>query len=60
MTIVDNDGVKTAPAEVSGPAPRVASSHVITVDYLQTTGNVALQLFCTKTNETEKVCPTHL
>ena len=45
---------------MSGPVHLVASSHVITVDYLQTTGNVALQLFCTKANETEKVCPTHL
>jgi PA14 domain len=60
MTIVDNDGVKTAAASKSGPVHLVAGTHVITVDYLQTTGNVALQLFCTKANDTEKVCPTHL
>ncbi|MBN9167015.1 MAG: hypothetical protein J0I07_39150 [Myxococcales bacterium] len=60
MTIVDNDGVKTAPGEKTGPVHLVAGTHVITVDYLQTTGNVALQLFCTKANDTEKVCPTRL
>jgi PA14 domain len=58
--IVDNDGVKTAPGEKSGPVHLVAGTHVITVDYLQTTGNVALQLFCKKANDTEKVCPTQL
>ncbi len=59
-TIVDNDGVKTAPGEKTGPVHLVAGTHVITVDYLQTTGNVALQLFCQKANDTEKVCPTQL
>lgn len=58
--IVDNDGVKTAPGEKTGPVHLVAGTHVITVDYLQTTGNVALQVFCKKANDTEKVCPTHL
>lgn len=58
--IVDNDGVKTAPAEKSGPVHLVAGTHLITVDYLQTTGNVALQLFCRKANDAEKVCPTQL
>ncbi|HVH45521.1 MAG TPA: PA14 domain-containing protein [Labilithrix sp.] len=60
MAIVDNDGVKTAPAEKTGPVHLVAGTHVITVDYLQTTGNVALQLFCKKANDAEKVCPTQL
>ncbi|MBX3220729.1 MAG: hypothetical protein KF795_09435 [Labilithrix sp.] len=58
--IVDNDGVKTAPGEKSGPVHLVAGTHVITVDYLQTTGNVALQVFCKKANDAEKICPTHL
>lgn len=58
--IVDNDGVKTAPAEKSGPVHLKPGTHVLTVDYLQTTGNVALQLFCKKTGDTEKVCPTQL
>ncbi|HVJ94351.1 MAG TPA: PA14 domain-containing protein, partial [Labilithrix sp.] len=60
MTIVDNDGAKTAPADKSGPVHLVAGTHVITVDYLQTTGNVALQLYCTKANDAEKICPTQL
>lgn len=61
MTILDNDGVKTAPGDKSGPVHLVAGTHVITVDYLQTTGNVALQVFCKKANEeAEKVCPTQL
>ena len=60
MTIVENDGVKTAPGEKTGPVHLVAGTHVITVDYLQTTGNVALQVFCKKANEAEKVCPTQL
>jgi hypothetical protein len=58
--IVDNDGVKTAPAEKSGPVHLVTGTHLITVDYLQTTGNVALQLYCKKGNEVEVVCPTRL
>jgi len=58
--IVDNDGAKTAPAEKSGPVHLVAGTHVITVDYMQTAGNVALQLFCKKGTEAEKVCPTQL
>jgi hypothetical protein len=58
--IVDNDGAKTAPAEKTGPVHLVAGTHLITVDYFQTTGNVALQLFCKKANDTEKVCPTQL
>jgi hypothetical protein len=58
--IVDNDGARTTPAEKSGPVHLVAGTHMITVDYLQTSGNVALQLFCKKANDTEKVCPTRL
>jgi len=58
--IVDNDGVKPSPAEKSGPVHLLAGTHTITVDYLQTSGNVALQLFCKKVNDTERVCPTQL
>jgi hypothetical protein len=58
--IVDNDGAKAAPAEKTGPVHLVAGTHVITVDYLQTAGNVALMLFCKKANDTEKLCPTQL
>lgn len=60
MPIVDNDGVRAAPAEKSGPVHLVAGTHMITVDYLQMSGNVALQLFCKKANDAEKVCPTQL
>lgn len=58
--IVDNDGAKAAPAEKTGPVHLVAGTHVITVDYMQTAGNVALQVFCKKGNDAEKVCPTQL
>lgn len=58
--IVDNDGARATAAEKSGPVHLVAGTHLITVDYLQTTGNVALQVFCKKANDTEKVCPTQL
>lgn len=59
--IVDNDGTKTAAAEKTGPVHLVKGTHVITVDYFQSTGNVALQLFCKKTGETtDKVCPLKL
>lgn len=58
--IVDDDGVRAAPAEKSGPVHLIAGTHLITVDYLQTNGNVALQVFCKKANDTERVCPTQL
>jgi hypothetical protein len=58
--IVDNDGARSAPAEKTGPVHLVPGTHLLTVDYLQTTGNVALQVFCKKANDTEKVCPTQL
>lgn len=58
--IVDNDGARATPAEKTGPVHLVAGTHLITVDYLQTTGNVALQVFCKKANDTERVCPTQL
>ena len=58
--IVDNDGARTAPAEKSGPVHLVVGTHILTVDYLQTSGNVALQVFCKKANDAEKICPTQL
>jgi hypothetical protein len=60
LTIVENDGLKSAPADKTGPVHLVVGTHVITVDYLQTKGNVALQLFCKKVNDAEKICPTQL
>jgi hypothetical protein len=57
--IVDNDGAH-GPTEKSGPVHLVKGTHGITVDYFQTTGGVALQLFCKKAGGTETICPTHL
>ena len=57
--IVDNDGAHGA-QEKSGPVHLVKGTHGITVDYFQTTGGVALQLFCKKAGGTETICPTHL
>jgi hypothetical protein len=57
--IVDNDGVHTA-QEKAGPVHLVKGTHILTVDYFQGTGPVALQLFCKKAGGTETVCPTHL
>jgi len=58
--IVDNDGPKTAAVEKSGPVHLVKGAHVVSVDYFQSTGSVALQLFCKKAGGTETICPTHL
>jgi hypothetical protein len=57
--IVDNDGAHNV-AEKSGPVHLVKGTHVITVDYFQGTGAVALQLFCKKAGGSETICPTHL
>ena len=57
--IVDNDGAH-GPAEKSGPVHLVKGTHGISVDYMQTTGTVALQLFCKKAGGTETICPTRL
>jgi len=57
--IVDNDGAH-AVQEKSGPVHLVKGTHAISVDYFQTTGSVALQLFCKKAGGTETICPTHL
>jgi hypothetical protein len=54
--IVDNDG-KHDFKDVTGPVHLVTGTHVMTVDYFQTTGNVGLQLFCKKMGDaTDKVC----
>jgi hypothetical protein len=58
--IVDNDGPKTAAVEKSGPVHLVKGTHVVSVDYFQSTGSVALQLFCKKAGGTETICPTRL
>ena len=57
---VDTSTVFATPAEKSGPVHLVVGTHVLTVDYLQTSGSVALQVFCKKANDAEKVCPTQL
>jgi hypothetical protein len=60
--IVDDNGLAqgNAPHEASGPVHLIAATHAITVDYFQATGNVALQLYCTKSGGQEQICPTHL
>jgi hexosaminidase len=58
--IVDNDGTKSAASDKTGPVHLVAGTHMIAVNYFQTTGNAALQVFCKKANDTERVCPTQL
>lgn len=58
--IVDNDG-SHAFTDKTGPVHLVTGTHVMTVDYFQTTGNVGLQLFCKKMGEsTDKICGTSL
>lgn len=57
--IVDNDGAHGV-QEKSGPVHLVKGTHGISVDYFQTTGQVALQVFCKKAGGTETICPTHL
>jgi len=59
-SIVDNDGTKTAAASKDGPVHLVTGTHVISVDYFQATGPVALQLYCKKVGDAERVCPTSL
>ena len=59
MTIVDSDGPNHA-KEKAGPVHLVAGTHLVTVDYRQGTGNVALQLFCKKAGGEHKICPTRL
>ncbi len=49
--ILDNDGIKQAPAEKAGPVHLVTGTHLIQVDYMQGGGNVALQLFWKKAGD---------
>jgi hypothetical protein len=59
--IIDNDGARPQAAEKTGPVHLVKGTHVATVDYFQTTGNVALQLYCKKTTDSaDKICPARL
>lgn len=60
LVIVDNDGTKTAPASKTGPVHLVPGTHLIRVDYFQTTGDVTLQLYCTKAGGAEKLCASPL
>lgn len=61
MVIVDHDGVHDFTAK-TGPVHLVTGTHLVSVDYFQTTGNVGLQLFCKKMGDTsaDKICPTRL
>ena len=59
LTIVDNDGTH-GPTEKAGPVHLVKGTHGIAVDYFQSTGPVALQLFCKKAGGVEVICPTRL
>ncbi len=58
--IVDNDGARDNVAEKAGPVHLVKGTHAITVDYFQSTGQVALQVFCKKAGGAEQICPTRL
>jgi PA14 domain len=60
MAIVENDAANPAPTEKSGPVHLVKGTHQITVDYFQTKGGVALQLFCKTQGQNDKVCPLKL
>ncbi len=57
--IVDNDGVHTV-QDKSGPVHLVKGTHTIRVDYFQSVGNVALQLFCGKGTTADQLCHPHL
>lgn len=57
--IVDDDGAHDV-KEASGPVHLVRGTHALAVDYFQTKGNVALQLFCKAANGAERICPTRL
>lgn len=59
MAIVDNDGAHGA-KDKSGPVHLLRGTHLVTVDYFQATGNVALQLFVKKSGGTEMPFPNKL
>lgn len=52
--IVDNGGIKAAPAEKTQPVHLIVGAHTIRVDYLQGVDNVALQAFVKGPNGVEK------
>lgn len=58
--IVENDASSPSPTEKSGPVHLVKGTHTITVDYFQTKGGVALQLFCKTQGRNEGICPLKL
>ena len=49
-----------APAHKGAKILLVQGTHAITVDYFQSTGQVALQVFCKKAGGAEQICPTRL
>jgi hypothetical protein len=57
--IVDNDSAHD-PKGKTGPVHLVQGTHLLTVDYFQSKGKVALQLYCKKAGGTEQICPTRL
>lgn len=60
MLILDNDGVKAAAAEASGPVHLIAATHTIRIDYFHTTGPVALQVFVKPPTTAETLLGTKL
>lgn len=60
MLILDNDGVKTAAGEKSGPVHLIATTHSIRIDYFHTTGPVALQVFVKPPTTAEMLLGTKL
>jgi hypothetical protein len=59
MAIVNNDGDHVA-QEKSGPVHLVPGTHLVQVDYFQTTGYVNLQLWVKKAGGTEIPFPNKL
>jgi hypothetical protein len=60
MLILDNDGVKTAAEEKSGPVHLVAATHTIKIDYFHTTGAVGLQVYVKPPTTAETLLGTKL
>lgn len=60
MLILDNDGVKTAAGEKSGPVRLSAETHSIKIDYFHTTGPVALQVYVKGSGTAETLLGTKL
>lgn len=60
MLILDNDGVKTAAVEKTGPVHLVAATHSIRIDYFHTTGTVGLQVYVKPPTTAETLLGTKL